>query len=727
MSTKYCYRCMQPLSHGEMVCASCHFDLRAYSKPATAMAPGDELREYVLGVMIASSRQAQCYIAQEKSNAHVVLVEEFYPSTVAGRKADNAEVIPVKETKNYKKAVDLFVSDRTPRSLRFLCAFKANNTAYRVYDFACQQDFAGQAERLLDTPILFREGDRVLMSINALTIPAMPAQRDYRGVGEVKNTKTSTRRKTVLTVAAALAVVAIAAGLGYLYAMNRVPDSEQKHADTPLASPTATLTEAPTSTPTMTPTSTPTATPTSTPTCTPTVTPTSTPTATPTSTPTAAPTSTPTAAPTSTPTAAPTSTPTCAPTEAPTSTPTATPTSAPTCTPAVTPTSTPTAIPTGTPAITANQFSSVMSSAEATATPLPGLKRQANAMETLMPSPTPVETEHQAEDEETDFAEDDDGMKKLFYLAQKEAQERKLLSGDTGDDAPAPTPEVTPQEETISLEQVEKAIYVLTDEVRRNRYKLNGLIEDDEIGWLISKGYLHQGQNDAEQLTQEMRKDIVHAAEEALSARTGLEAGKLLSLDVTELVKVTPIATVTPSAPTVNERQATRTDLSGKQQSSPEPEQTIQERQPESTASATVQPMIIELLTDTFQLIPGQGEYAQSVSWRDQSGRELHASWNWERPEADDVLSEVSLYCAFECPEGYTCCMVVNDQVIRAKEHKEESGDTYTAVIKVKRVELPKALRNVEITLQLALERDAEDGRGEYWLLEERTVTWMKK
>ena len=79
-------------------------------------------------------------------------------------------------------------------------------------------------------------------------------------------------------------------------------------------------------------------------------------------------------------------------------------------------------------------------------------------METLMPSPTPVETEHQAEDEETDFAEDDDGMKKLFYLAQKEAQERKLLSGDTGDDAPAPTPEVTPQEETISLEPVDKAI-----------------------------------------------------------------------------------------------------------------------------------------------------------------------------------------------------------------------------------------------------------------------------
>ena len=324
MAMHYCPGCMRYLPQTEK-CFFCGFKLSEYQTPSTALPIDAEVGRYRTGRMLASNRQAQFYCALQVDTETPVLLEEFFPYTVAGRRRGEAEIVNVPGNKNFNEACRMFRESRTPRELELVEAFEANGSAYRVYRVSELTPMQQQCQSLVDQPIFFRgTGGRPIMSINGLDIPPMPPKRAYRSNPKRKGTG---KKKVVPLIVGGCAIAALCVGAGLFMTTDlgeKLPWSK------PTAAPTATATAAPTNSPV--PTEEPSAAPTAMPTtATPTVTPTGTPT------PAATPTATPTGVPSTSPTATPTATPTVTPTPTPTATPTASPTQAPTLAPVAQP------------------------------------------------------------------------------------------------------------------------------------------------------------------------------------------------------------------------------------------------------------------------------------------------------------------------------------------------------------------------------------------------------
>ena len=171
--------------------------------------------------------------------------------------------------------------------------------------------------------------------------------------------------------------------------ISRVPVSPSPIPDTPLPSPTPSISITPSPSPTPSISITPSPSPSLTPGASPTPTPSATPTPSPSSTPSVTPTPSPT--PTASPTPTPTPTPTISDTPPPGITPTPTPTPTPTSTPPITPTPTPTPSATGTPPpITPTP--SPTPTPSATPTPTPSITPTASPTPTPSATPTPSPT-----------------------------------------------------------------------------------------------------------------------------------------------------------------------------------------------------------------------------------------------------------------------------------------------------------------------------------------------
>ena len=211
---KYCPGCMCP-QPAVPICPFCHFQESAYRPAQTALPIGTHVGPYLLGAMVASSRQAQCYAALDTRTERPVLVEEFFPFSVSGREPGKSLVVVGKRGQNYEQGLALFLRSTQPRSMVLRETLLENNTGYRIYELASLVPPDQQAAKLLDNPIFFRDAQgHALMSINTLPIPAMPKKQVI---------KLKKQKGKGLAVGVAAAVVALGLATGGVLYLTRKP------------------------------------------------------------------------------------------------------------------------------------------------------------------------------------------------------------------------------------------------------------------------------------------------------------------------------------------------------------------------------------------------------------------------------------------------------------------------------------------------------------------------
>lgn len=168
-----------------------------------------------LGNPLGSSYQSIAYIAYDRQENTPVIVLEFFPRQIVSRKGE--EVVVRNNRDLFMNATRIFLTSPQPHPLQLMMAFAANNTAYRVYRLNSHSALAAKdAEQLLDLPILFRnEQNKPTMSVNALVIPPMPKQREWKLAAKLA--KEQKRRKSNRIISAVAAVVVLALGGIFAY------------------------------------------------------------------------------------------------------------------------------------------------------------------------------------------------------------------------------------------------------------------------------------------------------------------------------------------------------------------------------------------------------------------------------------------------------------------------------------------------------------------------------
>ena len=209
-----CPQCMQDWNGSQ--CQACGYEKGRSSKVFVALPSGMRLNgRYRLGNALSESRQAVAYAAWDEASNRAVLLEEFYPKSNATR-AESGQVISKRSVSLFEHARGIFsqANLQTDKNLNCTDSFMAGGTAWRVYLPLPGVSLHEQAEALLDKPILFRDNqDRILMTINALPMPELPAKRGFMPSGSIARQ----RRRRLLRYLALVLVLVLAAGLGTWY------------------------------------------------------------------------------------------------------------------------------------------------------------------------------------------------------------------------------------------------------------------------------------------------------------------------------------------------------------------------------------------------------------------------------------------------------------------------------------------------------------------------------
>lgn len=213
---KYCPGCMCPQPKLS-ICPFCHFQESEYHPAPTALPIDAMVGPYRVGALVAQNRQAQCYCALDTRNERPVLLEEFFPFTVVGRKTGQNQVSVARGYPNYEMAVSMFEHSTQRRCLDLLGTLRENNTVYRIYELNSLTPPAAQAERMLDDPIRFHdEIGAPLMTINGLPIPKLPKERKMR----VPDANGRKKRSLIALGACAMLVVVL---IVYFCVLSDVP------------------------------------------------------------------------------------------------------------------------------------------------------------------------------------------------------------------------------------------------------------------------------------------------------------------------------------------------------------------------------------------------------------------------------------------------------------------------------------------------------------------------
>lgn len=218
-----CPQCMQEWDG--QACRNCGHEQGEGGRVFAALPAGYLVRgRYRLGNALGESRQALVYLAWDEQAGQPVLVEEFYPKANATRQ-DNQQVVSRRQPQLFSQAADFFSRREglgsKPNPL--LDAFLSNGTAYRIYQPKQGQGFEAQAAALMNQPLLFRDAQgRVLMTINALPMPQLPAARPFQPSGSIarKRKRQQTRR---LALGLAALVLVLAGALLALTLNKKVP------------------------------------------------------------------------------------------------------------------------------------------------------------------------------------------------------------------------------------------------------------------------------------------------------------------------------------------------------------------------------------------------------------------------------------------------------------------------------------------------------------------------
>lgn len=183
MSATICPSCLSK-SFEAGRCGKCGFTAAEYKPPRTALPLGTVVGSYRIGLMKSNSRQSQVYTAVHTETSAPVIIEEFFPAAMVGRVQGKTEVSLVKEDEDslqrFQQGCLLLEASAQKRPLKRLESFRANNTVYSVFEPAGTVSVAAQCEMMADNPYYFRDQNGMpMMSINLLTIPPMPKQREY--------------------------------------------------------------------------------------------------------------------------------------------------------------------------------------------------------------------------------------------------------------------------------------------------------------------------------------------------------------------------------------------------------------------------------------------------------------------------------------------------------------------------------------------------------------------
>lgn len=209
-----CPQCMQDWNGSH--CQACGYEKGRSSKVFVALPQGTKLNgRYRLGNALGESRQAVAYAAWDEGSSRAVLLEEFYPKSNATR-TESGQVISKRNAGLFEHARDFFsnMNIQTEKRLNCTDSFLAGGTAWRVYLPLPGIPLHEQAEALLDNPVLFRDNqDRILMTINALAMPELPAKRGFMPSGSIARQ----RRRRLIRAAVLIAALACALLLGALF------------------------------------------------------------------------------------------------------------------------------------------------------------------------------------------------------------------------------------------------------------------------------------------------------------------------------------------------------------------------------------------------------------------------------------------------------------------------------------------------------------------------------
>lgn len=209
-----CPNCMNELTQG--ACSACGYPNGARPQVRGALPCHTMLSSQLeLGDPLGQSYQSIAYIAYDTASAMPVIVLEFYPRHIAVRMG--AEVTPQRNHDLYAEACQQYLTSTQTQPLTLLRAFQGNNTAYRVYQLSGPGTLALQdVEKLLDQPILFRNAQDVpLMSVNALVIPPMPAQRPWRPGERIVSERRRRRINRLVSIAVAVLMLALGGVFAY--------------------------------------------------------------------------------------------------------------------------------------------------------------------------------------------------------------------------------------------------------------------------------------------------------------------------------------------------------------------------------------------------------------------------------------------------------------------------------------------------------------------------------
>lgn len=206
-----CPRCMHPVE-GD-VCGACGHSVEMGELPRGALPMGTVVAErFEVGQCLRSTYQSLGYIAWDTKGRRYVMVTEFYPKFVASRV--ESRVVAKKNSALFEQARQMYFASHEEQGATLLMGLIANNTAYRIYALSCNPPEYGAAlEEVLDHPVLFRSGDRPIMSVNALPIPEFPRQRAWQPSNRTLRMERKRKiRAGIIAACAALLVGGVGAG-----------------------------------------------------------------------------------------------------------------------------------------------------------------------------------------------------------------------------------------------------------------------------------------------------------------------------------------------------------------------------------------------------------------------------------------------------------------------------------------------------------------------------------
>lgn len=216
-----CPNCMNELTRG--TCSACGYPQVKVAQVRGALPCHTMLLSQLeVGDPLGQSYQSIAYIAYDHIAATPVIVLEFYPRQVAAR--SGAEVTVQRNADLYMDACQQYLTSTQTQPLPLLRAFACNNTVYRVYQLQSPGNLAARdAELLLDQPILFRNAQGVpMMSVNALVIPPMPAQRAWQPGERI----VSERRRRKINQLVGVSVAALVLALGGVFAYDIIREHD---------------------------------------------------------------------------------------------------------------------------------------------------------------------------------------------------------------------------------------------------------------------------------------------------------------------------------------------------------------------------------------------------------------------------------------------------------------------------------------------------------------------